>query len=75
MTTAVKITLAITIPLVFIIGFLCLAWIFSPTEFTITFQVENETLSTMNNLGEVIRQSPSDLIGQINHTISEEVLG
>lgn len=58
MTTAVKITLAITIPLMFIIGFLCLAWVYSPTEFTITFEIENETLETLNNLSVSFGEGP-----------------
>ena len=73
MEKAVKITLAITIPLVFIVGFLCFTWIFSPTEFTIIFKVENETLNTMNNLTKAIEQGPSDIVNRTK--LIGEVLG
>jgi len=72
MTNTFKITLAITIPLVFIIGFLCLAWVYSPTEFTIIFQIENETLNVMNNFTEVLGEEHSFIL---NQTQLEEVLG
>ena len=74
MTTAVKVTLAIMIPLVFIVGFLCLAWIFSPQEFTIIFQVENETLNTMNNLVANIENGSYKFFPEINQSMFEGVL-
>jgi len=66
MEKAVKITLAITIPLLLIIACLCLAWVFSPTDFTITVQIGNETIEAINNLTEVIEQVPSDFLLQVD---------
>lgn len=53
MEKATAITLIIMIGLAVIVGFVCLAWVNSPTEFTILFEVENETLDTLDRFNDI----------------------
>ena len=68
--TAVKIILILMIALVLICGLLSLAWIFSPTEFTIKIQIDDKTLDTLNNLTEVIGNQ-SELKDFFNESFKE----
>jgi len=54
MDNSVKIMLIIMVSLIFIIGILSLAWVYSPTEFVIKFEVEDKTPGVINNFTEVL---------------------
>ncbi len=54
MDNSVKIVLIIMIASVLIVGVIGWAWVYSPTEFTIIFEVEDKTLGVINNFTEVL---------------------
>lgn len=58
------------IALVFIVGVLSWAWVYSPTEFTFSFEVEDHTLDVFNNFTKVY-ENKSEVENVMNDALNK----
>jgi len=55
-----KVKVIIAVIILLIIACLCCAWIFAPTDFSVTVKFEDKTINAINNLAETIKQAPTE---------------